>query len=93
MGGARAASVPGERQSLQCPTPSHTHTLCPHPGASTKGTQEQGTDGPCQSGPLAQVQCSSSFQEQRVAGMKAVRVLNTLQISGTSSTPDTDAPV
>lgn len=84
LGKGRASSVPHH----------HTHTLlCPHPGASTKGTQEQGTDGPCQSGPLAQVQCSSYFQEQRVAGTKAVSVLNTLQISGTSRTPDTDAPV
>ena len=80
----------------RAPPVSHTitHTLLrPHPGASTKGTQEQGTDGPCQSSPLAQVQSSSYFKEQRVAGMKAFRMLNTLKISGSSRTPDTGAPV
>lgn len=78
--------VPGERQSFHCPTPSHT-LLQPHFSASSEGTQEQGTDGPIQGNPSAQVQHSSYSQEQG-GGVKAFLMLNTLTVFGPSRTSD-----
>lgn len=84
QGKGRAPSVP------HC----HAHApLEPTLATSTRGTQEFGIARAGQQQPYSTCSSSSHFQEQRAAGMKAFRMLNTLTVSGANRTADPDAPI